>query len=206
MTGTVLVSKLDNDFIILWDDPMKDGSVPIIIIFQLFKQSTLFNADKNCTDNDFFVTVFHWDKCLTECKNFLGCLCEWFENKHQKGLSFMKINFFSFDYDFWLIHFIFLFFFIWRHSYVFNTELKYVNFSVDKNPKFCRFLMSQNRTNSASKFWAHVNVGVGGQPSISFSDAIDVCPLKGESKHGKNLSNLSFSFKTSVPDTLTKMW
>ena len=75
--------------------------------------------------------------------------------------------------------------------------------------------MLQNRANSASKFWAHVSVGVGGQPSISFSDVIDVCPLKVGSKHGENLSTCHLvlrhlvvsCFETeSVPDTLTKIW
>ena len=45
-TGTALVLKLNIDFITLWDDPMQGGSVPIINIFELFKQTT------NCADSD----------------------------------------------------------------------------------------------------------------------------------------------------------
>ena len=44
--------KRVNDFIILWDDPMGDDNVLIIIIFKLFKQKTLINADKNCVNSD----------------------------------------------------------------------------------------------------------------------------------------------------------
>ena len=64
--------KRVNDFIILRDDPMGDGNVLIIIIFKLFKQKTLINADKNCVNSDdcktktFFVTILYWDKCLWE--------------------------------------------------------------------------------------------------------------------------------------------
>ena len=51
-TGTALVLKLEIDFIILWDDSMLDGSVTIINIFELFKQTALINADKICAGSD----------------------------------------------------------------------------------------------------------------------------------------------------------
>ena len=35
-TSTILMLNQDNDFITLWGDLMKDGSVPIKIIFELF--------------------------------------------------------------------------------------------------------------------------------------------------------------------------
>ena len=38
-TGIALVLKLDIDFVTHWDDPMQDGSVTIINIFELFKQT-----------------------------------------------------------------------------------------------------------------------------------------------------------------------
>ena len=51
-TGTVLVLKLDIDFITLWDDSMHDGSVIIINMFELLKQTALINADKICAGGD----------------------------------------------------------------------------------------------------------------------------------------------------------
>ena len=54
-TETDLVLKLDIDFISLWDDPMQDGSVTIINIFELFEQTALINPDKNCADSDDYV-------------------------------------------------------------------------------------------------------------------------------------------------------
>ena len=51
-TGIVLVLKLDTDFIILWDDPIQDGSVTVITISELFKQTALINADKICAGSN----------------------------------------------------------------------------------------------------------------------------------------------------------
>ena len=45
-TGTVLVLKSDTDFITLWDDPIHDGSVTIMNVLELLKQTALVNADK----------------------------------------------------------------------------------------------------------------------------------------------------------------
>ena len=44
--------KLVIDFITFWDDPMQDGSVTIMNIFELFKQTALINADKICAGSD----------------------------------------------------------------------------------------------------------------------------------------------------------
>ena len=44
-TGTVIVLKLDIDFVALWDNPMQDGSV---------KQTALTDGEKNCADSDDF--------------------------------------------------------------------------------------------------------------------------------------------------------
>ena len=44
--------KLDIDCITLWDDPMQNGSVTIIHIFELFKQAALIGADKICAGSD----------------------------------------------------------------------------------------------------------------------------------------------------------
>ena len=49
---TVLVLKLDIDFITLWKDPMQDDSVTIINIFELLKQTAFIDADKDCVDNE----------------------------------------------------------------------------------------------------------------------------------------------------------
>ena len=46
-TDTALVLKLDIDFVTLWNDPMKDGKVTIINIFELFKQKALIDADSD---------------------------------------------------------------------------------------------------------------------------------------------------------------
>ena len=51
-SNTVLVLKLDIDFTTLWDDPMQDGSVTIINIFELIKQTVLINDDKICAGDD----------------------------------------------------------------------------------------------------------------------------------------------------------
>ena len=51
-TGTVLVLKLNIDFIAICDDPMQDRNVTIINIFELFKQTALINADKICAGSD----------------------------------------------------------------------------------------------------------------------------------------------------------
>ena len=51
-SGTVLVLKLDIGFIILWDDLMEDGSVPMINIFELLWQTALIDAEKNCEDSN----------------------------------------------------------------------------------------------------------------------------------------------------------
>ena len=81
-TETDLVLKLDIDFISLWDDPMQDGSVTIINIFELFEQTALINPDKNCAEGDdyvgwerrkdaFFVTWLDWDKYSCEQSNVI---------------------------------------------------------------------------------------------------------------------------------------
>ena len=60
-TGIVLVLKLDIDFITRWDDPMQDGSVTIITIFELFKQTAFINADKICAGSD---NCKEWERCI----------------------------------------------------------------------------------------------------------------------------------------------
>ena len=51
-TGTALVLKLDINCITLWDDLMQDGSVPILDIFELLKQTALIDADNICAGSD----------------------------------------------------------------------------------------------------------------------------------------------------------
>ena len=51
-TCTALVLKLVIDFITFWDDPMQNGSVTIMNIFELCKQIAPINADKICADSD----------------------------------------------------------------------------------------------------------------------------------------------------------
>ena len=51
-TGTAVVLKLNIEFITLWHDPMQDCSFTVINIFQLFKQTVLIDADKNCANSD----------------------------------------------------------------------------------------------------------------------------------------------------------
>ena len=58
-TGTVLVLKLDIDFINLWDAPMQDSSVTIINIFELIKQTVLINGDKICAGDD---NCIEWER------------------------------------------------------------------------------------------------------------------------------------------------
>ena len=51
-TGIALVLKVDIDLITLWDDPVENGSVTIVNIFELFIQTALIDSDKNCDDSD----------------------------------------------------------------------------------------------------------------------------------------------------------
>ena len=44
--------KLDIDFITFRDDPMQDGNVTIIKIFEVFKKTALIDADKICAGSD----------------------------------------------------------------------------------------------------------------------------------------------------------
>ena len=49
--GTALVEHWALD-ITLWDDPMEDGSVTIIYICELFKETAFIGADKICAGSD----------------------------------------------------------------------------------------------------------------------------------------------------------
>ena len=68
---TVLVLKLDINFIILWDDPMEDGSVPIINIFELLKQTAMIDAVKNCANSD-SDNCEGWDRFIFSNSTLLG--------------------------------------------------------------------------------------------------------------------------------------
>ena len=104
-SGTVLVLKLDIGFIILWDDLMEDGSVPIINMFELLWQIALIDAEKNCEDSN---NCEGWGR-LIFCNSTLlrrvlvgTKFCGW----SVKAKFHVMWNFLcSFDYDFWLIHF-----------------------------------------------------------------------------------------------------
>ena len=68
-TGTALVLKLDIDFITLWDDCMQDGSVTIINIFELFKQTALAGSERDAFNyfvNNYKTSIkkakFDWNK------------------------------------------------------------------------------------------------------------------------------------------------
>ena len=114
-SGTVLVLKLDIGFIILWDDLMEDGSVPMINIFELLKQRALIDADKNCADSN---NCEGWGRLIFCNSTLLGrvlvgtkfCswsvkakfhvmwnfLCEWLKNKRQKRQYSWKWTFLPF--------------------------------------------------------------------------------------------------------------
>ena len=51
-SGYCPCGKLDIGFITLWDYPVPGGSVTIINIFELFKQTALIAADKICAGRD----------------------------------------------------------------------------------------------------------------------------------------------------------
>ena len=126
--GTVLV-KLDIVFIILWDDSMQDGSVTIINIFELFKQTALINSGKNCAGSD-------------DCREWGRHLIPLWIIKRQlsKRQNFTKMKFSSFDYDFCLIrcrplpfHVLLKIFLCFHEVENRNFRLKWINFSVDKS-------------------------------------------------------------------------
>ena len=115
ISGTALVLKLDIGFIILWDDLMADGSVPMINIFELLKQRALIHADKNCADSN---NCEGWGRLIFCNSTLLGrvlvgtkfCswsvkakfhvmwnfLCEWLKNKRQKRQYSWKWTFLPF--------------------------------------------------------------------------------------------------------------
>ena len=82
-TCTTLVLKLVIYFITFWDDPMQDGSVTIINVFELCKQTALINADKiNAVSDD--------------CRKWEGRIyffCEWIKNQKKLKISWNKLFF-----------------------------------------------------------------------------------------------------------------
>ena len=82
-TCTTLVLKLVIDFITFWDDPMQDGSVTIINVFELCKQTALINADKIYAVSD-------------DCRKWEGRIyffCEWIKNQKKLKISWNKLFF-----------------------------------------------------------------------------------------------------------------
>ena len=152
---------------------MDDGSVTIINIFELFKQTALIDTDKNCGD---------WERRILYSITSLGQMlvgtkfCSWsvklkFPSYYvgfllwinKKQASKKKINLFSLDYDFCLIHF--------RPSpfYVFLKTFLYVFMGYRKGTSDCNRLIFQlTKALSTNKFWAHVNIGVGGSDLTFF--------------------------------------
>ena len=82
-TCTTLVLKLVIDFITFWDDPMQDGSVTIINVFEQCKQTALINADKIYAVSD-------------DCRKWEGRIyffCKWIKNQKKLKISWNKLFF-----------------------------------------------------------------------------------------------------------------
>ena len=82
-TCTTLVLKLVIYFITFWDDPKQDGSVTIINVFELCKQTALTNADKIYAVSD-------------DCRKWEGRIyffCEWIKNQKKLKISWNKLFF-----------------------------------------------------------------------------------------------------------------
>ena len=142
--------KLDIDFITLWDDPMQDGSVTIIHIFELFKQTALIGVDKIWAGSD-------------DCREWqrVNLILLWIiKNQASKTQNFMEINLSSFDYDFCLTRCrSLLFYVLLKTSYVFMGYRKGTS-------EWNGLIFQLTKVLSTNKIWAHVNNGVWGQGQL----------------------------------------
>ena len=151
--------KLDIDFITFWNDPMQDGSITIINIFELFKETALTDADKNCADSDdcgvwerwiFFNITFiginaRGNKILQfVCKIKISiklCGISFVNNKKtsiEKGKISWKSKLFFFRLWFLLNHSRSLSFYVLLKTFLFSWGIERenrteINFSVDKS-------------------------------------------------------------------------